>query len=115
MSDSSSDKLTEWPYIGPAGFDIPTVRRYCVDTSHPEVAEWQQVRLSMKGKSTHEKLAILKAWWDKHIITSEIPAGVVPIKRTPWGYAVYVQVYNYLGALRRGGQLDEHNCIRKYI
>jgi len=108
-------KMDCWPYQGPLGFDHATVRRYCVDVKEPEVRAWQQVRLSMKGKPTHEKLAILKAWWDKHILTSEIPAGAVPMKRTAWGYAVFVQVYNYLGALRRGGQLDSQNRVRTYM
>jgi len=98
--------MDRWPLKGPAGFDQAKVFRYCVDTQHPEVAEWQQVRLSMKGKPTHEKLAILKTWWDKHR-SNQGDMGV--------DTATYVQVYNYLGALRRGGQLDDNNQVRKYI
>ena len=89
--------LFEWPkeYSVQAGYPPQEVRRYCVLHS-----AWQRTRLSMKGKPTHEKLAILKAWWDRE--KSE-------------GYITEVQVGNYLGALRRGGQLDDRNQIRKYI
>lgn len=103
------DIMLKWPYDGPAGFDHATVRRYCVDTSHDEVAEWQRVRLSMKGKYTHEKLAILHNWWLKHTIEYENMGKNVFETET----FAHVQVYNYLGALRRGGQLDDHNRIRK--
>jgi len=94
--------MTEWSLKGPAGFDKATVYRYCVDTTHKEVAAWQRVRLSMKGKDTHEKLAILKAWWDKHSDGNFCKE-----------HSCFVQVYNYLGALRRGGQLDDQNRVRK--
>lgn len=94
--------IVKWPFEGPAGFDHATVKRYCVDTTHNEVADWQRVRLSMKGKKTHEKLAILMRHYEKG-------GG------TACDFGTHVQVYNYLGALRRGGQLDDQNRIRKYI
>ena len=99
--------LTAWPYNGPLGFDHVTVKRYCVDTTYPEVAAWQRIRLSMKGKPTHKKLAILMSWFQKD---NDNPNPCCELLRS-----TEVQVYNYLGALRRGGQLDEHNRIRKYI
>lgn len=102
-------KMDRWPHKGPAGFDKETVHRYCVDTSHHEVANWQRIRLSMKGKPTDEKLAILDAWWSRHSSIKEEDGSLV-VER-----AVFVQVFNYLGALRRGGQLDAENRVRKYI
>lgn len=93
--------LLAWPYEGPAGFDYGTVRRYCVDTAYAEVKYWQRVRLSMKGKPTHVKLSILMDHWKANWQTDLT--------------ATKVQVFNYLGALRRGGQLNDKNQIRKYI
>lgn len=93
--------ITTWPFNGPAGFDKDTVHRHCVDTKHHNVREWQKVRLSMKGIPTHEKLSILYAWHSK---------GLDSI----YCFSHHVQVYNYLGALRRGGQLDSLNRIRKF-
>lgn len=84
------------------GYSPERVQLYCVQD-----AIWQQVRLSMKGKPTHEKLAILEAYWDKKAQYMGTPC------RAP--QRVECQVGNYLGALRRGGQLDENNQIRKYI
>jgi hypothetical protein len=55
----------------------------------------------MKGRPTHIKLAMLEEWWVAHL------------GDTRW--SVECQVGNYLGALRRGGQLDENNQIRKYL
>ena len=78
------------------GYNQQDVQLFCV-----KHAKWQACRLSMKGKPTHEKLAILDAWYHAHI--AEHP------------YITECQVGNYLGALRRGGQLDENNVIRKYI
>ena len=105
---TNGEGLDRWPFVGPAGFDHATVKRYCVDTSHKEVAEWQRVRLSMKGVPTHEKLGILKAWWDKH--EKRACGGTVE----DYFYYCFVQVYNYLGALRRGGQLDANNRVRRW-
>lgn len=97
--------MTEWPYSGPMGFNQRLVNKCCVDTSEPFVAEWQKTRLFMKGKPTHVKLSILDAWYDKYKLDSNTEVRA----------AVIVQVYNYLGALRRGGQLNDKNQVRKYI
>lgn len=83
------------------------VQVFCVQD-----AEWQKIRLSMKGVSTARKLEILKDWFElKFVITNDVRAND----------RVRCQVDNYLGALRRGGQLtcqnrDEplaENLIRK--
>lgn len=51
---------------------------------------WQKFRVSMKGLSTNEKLYAL-AWWSIH--------------HEEDSYTV-IRINNYLGALKRGGQLD---------
>lgn len=83
------------------GYSQPLVQIHCVRNS-----AWQDVRLSMKGKNTVEKLEIIHAYWDKWY-------GKLGI--TPSGYDICaIQIGNYLGALRRGGQLDDSNRLRKY-
>lgn len=88
-----------------AGYNPSEVQLYCVRN-----AEWQEVRLSMKGKDTYEKLAICEAWWDaKMDIASRMEfADAFKLRK-----ATEIQVGNYLGALRRGGQLNDDNQIRK--
>lgn len=97
--------MTEWPYQVADGASPGLVKMYCVDTTEPFVQRWQDTRLSMKGKPTHQKLDILMAWWYKFKDHHD-----ERVQR-----AVGVQVVNYLGALRRGGQLNEHNQVRKYL
>lgn len=84
-----------------AGYAMDEVKRHCVND-----AAWQVVRLSMKGKLTHVKLSILERWWDLNVGKSFSLLG---------DDVVEIQVGNYLGALRRGGQLNDDNQIRKVI
>ena len=81
------------------GYNQAVVQIWCV-----RHAAWQDCRLSMKGKDTVEKLRICHAWWDKYYEGAQVVAGQ---------NVVAIQVGNYLGALRRGGQLDDVNRIRK--
>jgi hypothetical protein len=93
------------------GYPPSHVQAFCVQD-----AVWQATRMSMKGKPTHEKLAILEAWWDRHQPRYNHHAGPSEVKAASHiAYVCEVQVGNYLGALRRGGQLDADNQIRKYI
>jgi hypothetical protein len=88
------------------GYPPDVVQRYCVNHYL-----WQRFRLSLKGLPTHEKLRKLELWWDELTdgnFTHE--SQMATLKKI-----VEVQVGNYLGALRRGGQLDADNQIRKYI
>lgn len=96
----------QWPWNEniSAGYDPADVHKHCVEN-----AEWQKIRLSMKGKPTHEKLAILINWWTQQRDTARIENN-----QDLW-WATEVQVGNYLEALRRGGQLNDNNQIRKYI
>lgn len=87
--------MTEWPirdYPVRPGYDRDSIQVHCVRNK-----KWQEFRLSLKGLDTHEKLAKLKEWWD---VSPDINI-------------VKVQVGNYLGALRRGGQLDDKNRVRR--
>jgi hypothetical protein len=56
--------------------------------------EWQRFRVSMKGKSTHEKLDMLKRYYTTHSVGGQFPSDDVKIR-----------VDNYIKALCRGGQL----------
>ncbi len=90
--------LDEWPrdtkYMVRPGYDRYTVEAYCKNNK-----QWQTFRESLKGKPTHKKLEALRDWMDFH----------------PDEAAAKVQVGNYLGALRRGGQLDSRNRVRKWL
>lgn len=85
-----------------AGYSPSEVQEHCVRN-----AEWQAIRLSMKGVDTYRKLEICEAWWDKHLWYNE-DDGVYAVQ-----YIAEMQIGNYLGALRRGGQLNDDNQIRK--
>lgn len=82
-----------------AGYNPGMVQRYCVNEH-----TWQVFRLSLKGQPTHVKLDRLAEWYDGWGQAQEYSQ---PIRE--------LQVGNYLGALRRGGQLDASNQIRKYL
>lgn len=91
------------------------VRMHCVQNS-----EWQQIRLSMKGVDTVDKLDILIDWWDKQMAEADrlmrsdaSKASSSYARGRALAWATEVQVGNYLGAIRRGGQLDDDNRIRK--
>lgn len=65
---------------------------------------WQRFRLSLKGLSTQLKLDKLVEWYDGN---TKLDA----IHYTKWEREV--QVGNYLGALRRGGQLNMNNEVQR--
>jgi phosphosulfolactate phosphohydrolase-like enzyme len=60
----------------------------------------------MKGTSTETKLVMLHNWYTSHGYSE---AGSIDDVE----YAARVQVGNYLGALRRGGQLDMNNKVQR--
>lgn len=107
---AAQGKITEWPihkYPVRPGYGYFEVQAHCVRDKR-----WQDVRLSMKGKPTHEKLEILIAWWERE--TRGITFTLSNPKPQKW-LIVEIQVGNYLGALVRGGQLDKQRRIRKYL
>lgn len=70
--------------------------------------EWQRVRLSMKGMSTHDKLDVLESYWMGYDAMHEVNA----ISKQEL-HLVWVRVINYLTALKRGGQLSMEGRIQK--
>lgn len=108
----AAGRVTEWDMEKrevSAGYSPHDVRIHCVQNS-----EWQKVRLSMKGVDTVEKLEILEAWYDKQMREAEQLVRCDQGHRgRALAFATKVQVGNYLGAIRRGGQLDDQNRIRK--
>ena len=80
------------------GYNPVDVQKYCV-----REPDWQRFRLSLKGTPTRHKLERLEEWYDnKHGISRDMTK-----------YMREVQVGNYLGALRRGGQLDADNKVQR--
>lgn len=99
------------------GYNPHDVRIHCVDNG-----AWQKIRLSMKGVDTYEKLMILEAWWDKQMAEADRLFESYHLhggsendahRANALLWATEVQVGNYLGAIRRGGQLNDDNLIRK--
>lgn len=63
--------------------------------------EWQDFRLSLKGKSTEEKLEELRQWLARHTTSSGV------------GWKSRIQVMNYINALKRGGQLSVDGQVQR--
>lgn len=77
-------------------YDIEYVTKAEIMAFCVQDEEWQEFRLSLKGKPTRIKLELLALWKESH-----------PDRRGQ------VQVDNYLNALKRGGQLDlKGNIVR---
>ena len=96
VDENGPGAILEWPmkaYRVRPGYDRFTVERHCTMNK-----QWQCFRLTLKKMPTHKKLEALIKWWEE----------------SPDKVAAEVQVGNYLGALRRGGQLDMKNVVRKY-
>lgn len=83
-----------------AGYNPEAVQRYCVRET-----EWQFFRLSLKGVPTHHKLQMLSEWYAGAHSSSYMYSQAVR----------ELQVGNYLGALRRGGQLDGDNRVQRFL
>jgi hypothetical protein len=100
MQAATDDITKGWIYDVDRGISPEDAQEHCVRHE-----AWQDVRLSMKGKTTARKLMICLNWFEGTAYgASQVDER---IRR--------MQVTNYLGALRRGGQLDDNNMIRKYI
>lgn len=85
-----------------AGYPPNQVQQYCVQAPY-----WQDFRLTLKGRTTRDKLVQLAHWYDGD--------RWAPNSNFFSRYQREVQVGNYLGALRRGGQLDADNNVKKVI
>lgn len=82
--------MNQWPY---------EVKSHSMAAIQQAVndADWQNFRLTLKGRSTPEKLDMLFA----HIQFNNV------------GHATSIRVDNYINALKRGGQLDEHCRVQR--
>ena len=106
MITAATDDITKgWIYNVERGWDPQLVQLFCVQDE-----EWQGIRLSMKGVPTHKKLDILKVYFERKGFLVD---GRLVREKTDRRFLC--QIDNYLGALRRGGQLDDNNMIRKYL
>lgn len=97
---ATSDITKGWIYDAHRGITPEEAQALCVRNTH-----WQVCRLSMKGIPTHKKLERLLEWYNGEYLSATGVELEVRIK----------QINNYLGALRRGGQLDDNNMIKKWI
>ena len=91
--------LQKWIHTISQGWKNDYIR-FCVYESMSHLY-WQQFRVSMKGMSTFEKLVMLHNYGKAHFVNNE-----------DWALRKVekCRIDNYIGALRRGGQLDE-NCM----
>lgn len=102
---AAQGKITGWDNENRrvvAGYSPSDVKKHCVMND-----EWQGIRLSMKGVDTYRKLEILEAWWDQNLVYDSDFGTYEAL------WSTEVQVGNYLGALVRGGQLNNERQIRK--
>lgn len=98
--------MDAWPYEVAAGISPHDAQVYCVKHS-----EWQKVRLHMKGMPTRQKLDVLGSWYDHGTCFLKDGSQATEPRRA----IRELQVVNYLGALRRGGQLDAENKVKKEL
>ena len=85
----------QWNY----GYNQPGVEeaRHAVYEADGHV-DWQKFRVAMKGANTVDKLRMLHNRWLKKVSgRTDEQAG---LEKT--------RIWNYIGALRRGGQLDRN-------
>lgn len=71
--------------------------------------EWQEFRVSLKGKSTADKLKMLKGYYEEDFVHTheeqKFAGGTLVSGRDDCD--VCIRVDNYLKALARGGQLKK--------
>lgn len=78
-----------------------------------DVEGWQAFRVALKGLTTSEKIHMLNARWHT------FGCGALQLNRAStfdWndsGHIEWIRIMNYIGALRRGGQLDSQLNVIK--
>ena len=101
---------TKWPYkyIQPRQRDVQYAVYHASDAP-----QWQLARVSLKGLPTSTKLYFLTRLWQDKLVGLYYPSKrpVNALQRDislEHSIAVwtYIRINNYIGALRRGGQLD---------
>jgi hypothetical protein len=102
------DSIEAWPHVERFTEDYSQASvNYAVYEAHG-AEEWQKFRVSLKGLTTREKLYALAHYYDMHIAPGAGVYGGVEI----WSRQL-IRVNNYLGALKRGGQLDSNLRVVK--
>lgn len=98
------DDLEGWAYSSSftEEYSIATIRDAVYFAEGVE--EWQQFRVSMKGLSTKEKIYCLE-WWYLNRVQF--------VSKSETRRLNLIRVNNYLGALKRGGQLNSELQIVK--
>ncbi len=100
---TQADRVYKWPY---------PVMSITQDDIACAVADenWQSFRMSLKGLPTDVKLAKLLSRYE----TASRIANMEPttLHLEAWK-RTRIQVWNYLNALRRGGQLDGTYTVRR--
>jgi hypothetical protein len=68
---------------------------------------WQRFRVSMKGKSTTQKLEMLKEYYEEKVREQDVHSVDAFHQEHKWsdGCWVCIRLDNYIKALARGGQL----------
>ncbi len=99
--------MRKWPINMASGVSPGDAQEYCVRHQ-----EWQRLRLWLKTQDTAGKLDALWKWYSEgRIEIFERRTKVTLQEGRNW--VREIQVTNYLGALRRGGQLDMNNAVKK--
>lgn len=97
------DRIQCWPYAKhfTEGYSHDHIS-FAVYES-PTAENWQRFRVSLQGLSTSQKLYCLMAYWEVHVAKSLERMGAHP----DLTIVELVRINNYLGALKRGGQLSK--------
>lgn len=99
MSESEfKDLFGEWEY----GYNQPSHSdvRFAVYKAD-DVRDWQLMRVALKGLTTIEKLYLLGHYYNDRVMNS-----ADQLFNFTQAHLAYIRVHNYLGALKRGGQLN---------
>jgi hypothetical protein len=100
--------VDRWPFVSDftEDYDNHDIRHAVYLAGEAET--WQQFRVSLKGLSTKEKLYCLMWYWGVHVT----PGAGAHRSLYAWKNEK-IRVNNYLGALKRGGQLDSNLHVIK--
>ena len=93
-----TDKIVRWKYAELIEHHSPVEIKYAVYDSDT-AEDWQKYRVSMKGMTTKQKLLALQIRYSRMLEKEEMGYHLeAKLERT--------RIDNYIGALRRGGQLN---------
>jgi hypothetical protein len=102
--DEAVGTIVGWPHMAEFTEDYSREQIAYAVYESLEADHWQKFRVSLKGLSTKEKIYCLGWYWVTEVI-NEIDDE--PKRRN------IIRVNNYLGALKRGGQLNGELIIIK--